>query len=125
MNDALTAETVMFQGAALLTVQIDETVYVAMKPIVKALGIKWARQVQRIRDEQRYAHMYIPLQTPGGMSAYVDSKETTMVLKASDVSTHRPDAQVRPSPTYDAVAFEAETTCRNRFGPHSPGGLNC
>ncbi|WP_084299782.1 phage antirepressor N-terminal domain-containing protein [Chitinimonas koreensis] len=67
MSDVLTAEKVMFQGAALLTVRVDGVAYVAMKPIVEAIGIDWRSQRAKFRDGLGWGDITLPLQTPGGL----------------------------------------------------------
>jgi hypothetical protein len=66
MSEALTPAVVSFHGDALLTVSVDETPYVPMKPVVEALGLSWPNQAKRLSWGGRYGDIAIPLQTAGG-----------------------------------------------------------
>ena len=62
----LTPEVIEFMGQSLLSVKVDGTVYVPMKPIVEGMGLQWFPQWRKIENSARYNHMIILLQTPGG-----------------------------------------------------------
>jgi len=65
-TNAVVPVSVSFHNTTLITAKVEETEYTAMKPIVNGMGLIWARQSQKIRDS-RYRHMYIPMQTSGGI----------------------------------------------------------
>jgi hypothetical protein len=58
---------IAFNGASLVTAKIKEVIYVAMRPIVEALGLDWKVQHRKISSSTRYGHMTTPLQTTGGI----------------------------------------------------------
>ena len=54
---------VPFHGAKLITTQVNDIVYVAMKPIVEAIGLDWKSQSRKLqKTQQKYGcgHMTIP-----------------------------------------------------------------
>ena len=58
---------VPFHGDSVITLNTDGSHYIALKPIVTALGLDLNTQYQKIKDSERYGHMPIPCQTPGGV----------------------------------------------------------
>lgn len=58
---------VPFHGDSVMTINVDGTQYVAIRPICQALGIDRKRQQQKITSEERWGHMTPPCQTPGGV----------------------------------------------------------
>jgi len=56
-----------FHNNELVTANIDGTVYVAMKPIVEAMGLNWKTQMRKLKSDSRWCHMTIPYETKGGM----------------------------------------------------------
>lgn len=58
---------VPFHGETILTAQHQEQVYVAMKPMVEALGLDWRSQHEKLRRNKRYGDITIPLQTASGV----------------------------------------------------------
>ncbi len=55
-----------FRDTEIVTSKVNDVIYVALKPIVNAMGLDWRRQSQKIQDDQRYGHMSIPYETRGG-----------------------------------------------------------
>lgn len=49
MNQNTQVATVEFHGQPLITAKIDGKVFVAMKPIVEAIGLQWEAQLKRIK----------------------------------------------------------------------------
>lgn len=66
MSAALTPVVIDFHGDEILTVSIEETPFVPMKPIVEALGLAWSPQKRKLTWNRRYDHMITPLLTNGG-----------------------------------------------------------
>lgn len=65
-EQVFTPEVIEFMGQSLLSVKVDDTVYVPMKPIVEGMGLQWGAQYSKIKATKRYSDVDIPLQTPGG-----------------------------------------------------------
>lgn len=55
-----------FHGRMLFIVRYNGLEYVAVKPIVKGMGLNWRGQQAKIRRSGRYAEILINMQTPGG-----------------------------------------------------------
>jgi len=49
--------TIDFHGSQLVTVDHDGQPYVAMKPIVEAMGISWKTQHRKVTSDSKYGHM--------------------------------------------------------------------
>ena len=58
---------IAFHDDSIITLDVDNKHYTALKPIISALGLDLNRQYQKIKDYGRYGHMSIPCQTPGGV----------------------------------------------------------
>ncbi len=56
-----------YREMELLTKKVNNIVWVALKPLVTAMGLDWRRQSQKIQNDERYRHMSIPYETKGGM----------------------------------------------------------
>lgn len=67
---AVVPTSVSFHSNTLLTAEVNDAHYVAMKPIVDGMGLAWQVQHRKIADP-RYNHMVIPFQTPGGIQEMV------------------------------------------------------
>ncbi len=61
---------VLFKGDRLLTVRHDDSEYVAMKPLVNALGISWSSQVQKLnKNKEKYGCVDIDIPSKGGIQS--------------------------------------------------------
>ena len=80
MNTNTEVATVPFYTDALLTARVDGAEFVALRPIVEALGLSWTSQYRKINARERgahmstplgerYSHMALSLQTEGGVQA--------------------------------------------------------
>lgn len=67
MSAALTPAVVPFHGDELLTVKVNDTPYIPMKPIVEGLGLTWGAQQKKLRWNGRYSDIAIPIQTASGV----------------------------------------------------------
>lgn len=57
--------SVTFHGNKLFIVEHDGEPYVPMRPIVEGMGLDWASQYVRIRDDERFSVVRITTQMPG------------------------------------------------------------
>jgi hypothetical protein len=53
--------TVPFYENDLITAEVDKEHYVAMKPIVKGMGLAWQTQQRKITSSQRYHPKILPI----------------------------------------------------------------
>ena len=92
-NEIVKADEVNFHGQTLFTVMQDGTVYAAMKPIVKNMGLNWKSQYQKIKDSQRYGDIAIPLQTPGGVQEmlFLPAEELNALLFSINPEKVKPE----------------------------------
>lgn len=59
---------VAFNGASLVTAKIKEIIYVAMRPIVEAIGLDWAGQTVKLnKNKERYGCCVIATPSNGGI----------------------------------------------------------
>ena len=68
--NAVVPAAVSFHENTLITAEVNGEKYVAMKPIVEGMGMKWAAQFTKIKSG-RYSDIEIPLKTPGGIQEMV------------------------------------------------------
>lgn len=56
-----------FHGQPLIVAIVDGQCFVAMKPVVKGMGLDWRSQQAKLRASQRYHTKILPIQTKGGI----------------------------------------------------------
>lgn len=102
MNTAI----IPFNSAELVTAK-DENgkIYVAMKPIVEAMGLEWARQNQKISEDERYVHMSIPFQTAGGMQEMTCLPLDQLAGWLYSINPNKVKAEVKQT----VISFQQET----------------
>jgi hypothetical protein len=61
------AYIVPFYENDLITTEVNGEYYVAMKPIVKGMGLDWRSQQVKFRASQRYYPQILPIKTKGGI----------------------------------------------------------
>ena len=66
-NQIVKADEVKFNGQTVLTVKVNGRPYAAVKPIAENIGLDWKSQYQKIKDDQRWEDITIPLETSGGI----------------------------------------------------------
>ena len=44
MSNQITTQTISFHGSDLITLKVEDVIYTAVKPIVKAMGLDWGGQ---------------------------------------------------------------------------------
>ncbi|MFA6716532.1 MAG: phage antirepressor N-terminal domain-containing protein [Victivallales bacterium] len=98
---------VPFYGNELITVERNGSVYVGMKPIVEGIGIDWYSQYRKIISSQRYSHMTIPFETPGGKQdmIFLPLKKLNGWLFSINADKCRPDIRQRVK-TYQEECFQ-------------------
>ncbi|MGC6324185.1 phage antirepressor N-terminal domain-containing protein [Pasteurella multocida] len=52
---ATQTQTISFYGSQLITLKVDDVIYTAVKPIVKALGIDWTRQSRKLSQQEKFS----------------------------------------------------------------------
>lgn len=94
-------------GIELLTAKDENSgiVYVAMKPIISGMGIDWTRQSAKIREDQRYGHMYIPYQTAGGTQEMLSLATDHLPAFLYSINPNK----VRKDLRDNIIAFQNET----------------
>lgn len=86
---------ILFHGTEIVTVNVKGKPYVAMKPIVEALGLAWQVQQRKIASSKRYNHMVIP----------IDGQEITAVdAKGRQVRRYFIEIEKRHNEMADALA---------------------
>ena len=48
MSNQITTQTISFHGSDLITLKVEDVIYTAVKPIVKAMGLDWGGQQQKL-----------------------------------------------------------------------------
>ncbi|MEE9338532.1 MAG: phage antirepressor N-terminal domain-containing protein [Methylococcaceae bacterium] len=91
-------QSVSFQGSEILTVEVDGTYYVAMKPVCESIGLNWHGQRQRISrhpilnpvavmitatgfDSKKYKMLMLPIKDMQGWLFTVDSNRVNPEIK--------------------------------------------
>ncbi|HII3799608.1 TPA: phage antirepressor N-terminal domain-containing protein [Pasteurella multocida] len=55
MSNQISTQTISFYGSDLITLKVDDVIYTAVKPIVKALGIDWTRQSRKLSQQEKFS----------------------------------------------------------------------
>ncbi|MDO9939747.1 phage antirepressor N-terminal domain-containing protein [Glaesserella parasuis] len=61
MSNQLSTQTFSFYGSELITLKVEDVIYTAVKPIVEAIGLDWARQSKKLSQQEKFncRHMSI------------------------------------------------------------------
>jgi hypothetical protein len=98
---------VPFYGNELITVERDGSVYVAMRPIVEAIGIDWRSQRQKISSTKRWGDITMPFETAGGKQdmIFLPLKKLNGWLFSINAEKCRPDIREKVK-TYQEECFQ-------------------
>jgi len=91
----------------IITAKADNgEIYVAIKPISEELGIEWSRQFQKLKKDERYGHMYIPLKlSEGGLHDMLCIPHKKVLTWLFSINPNK----IKPELRSKLIAFQDET----------------
>lgn len=70
MTNQISTQTISFHGSELVTLKVEDVIYTAVKPIVKAMGLDWGGQQQKLaKSGNKFGCRDISMPTNGGMQS--------------------------------------------------------
>lgn len=68
MTNQISTQTLSFYGSDLITLKVEDVIYTAVKPIVKALGLSWGTQKRKLLEQQeKFNWVRLNFATNGGV----------------------------------------------------------
>ena len=70
MTNQISTQVISFHGSELVTLKVEDVIYTAVKPIVKAMGLDWGGQQQKLaKSGNKFGCRDISMPTNGGMQS--------------------------------------------------------
>lgn len=97
VNASIELQSVNFHGDRLATAEVNGEIYVALRPIVEALGLSWQTQRRKITASKRWVHMNLPYNGTGGKQdmLFLPLKKLNAWLFSVNAAKVRPDIRER------------------------------
>ncbi len=102
-----------FKGRQVSAVQIDQCVWVAMKPVVKQTGLSWSGQQRKIRAMENIESKLITIQTSGGPQKMLCIQIKHLKEWSCTVNTNKVDSAIRDLVRQCLDAFAQQNSKEN------------